>query len=247
MLSIIILLFTLLSLVTLAGDVTANSETVILNIIHDDGGKKGKRHTNNLLTTLNNKGCKVILPDPSSTRPAQIIFDSRPSSIVKKEMPDYQFIARAKTLYGQLSVRGAILIHASRGISDLSLLTKEWIGFVHKNSWSGYILPVQLLKEAGVNEKTNTFYFIDNHVGPVSGLLHRDVTIAVIAEPLAQRWAEMNGLSIVAITEAVETGGWWMHHNVSEKMTQNCIQAITGLERSQHKALPAWIDGFVDR
>jgi len=226
-------------------DMSSASQSVTITINHDDGGKVGKRHIHHLLSALNERGCNAILPATITDAPVQLLFDSRPAAIVKKQMPDYRFIARAKTLYGELNVRGAILVQASRGITDLSLLKGEWIGFVSKNSWSGYLLPLQLLQEAGINESSNTFYFIDNHVGPVSGLLHRDVTIAVIAEPLAQRWAEKNGLSIVAVTDAVETGGWWMHRSVSEKLTQNCSQALVKLDKSHHKALPAWIDGFI--
>ena len=220
-------------------------ESVRINVNHDDGGKTGKRHLRDLLDALNKAGCNAILDDASAAVPAQIIFDSRPVSVVNKQRPDYRLIARAKTLYGALEVRGAILVHASRGITDLSVLKGEWISFVSKKSWSGYLLPLQLLQEAGVNENSNTFYFVDNHVGAVSALMHKDVLVAVIAEPLAQRWAKLNDLSIVAVTNAVETGGWWMHRSVSEKLTQDCAQAMTTLDRSQHKALPAWIDGFV--
>ncbi|MCP3849103.1 MAG: PhnD/SsuA/transferrin family substrate-binding protein [Gammaproteobacteria bacterium] len=224
---------------------SADSESVTLTVNHDDGGKVTKRHMHDLLDALNEGGCHAISSATITNTPVQLLFDSRPASIVKKQMPDYQFIARAKTLYGELNVRGAILIQASRGITELSLLKGEWIGFVNKESWSGYLLPVKLLQEVGIDESSNTFHFIGNHVGPVSGLLHRDVTIAVIAEPLAQRWAEKNGLSIVATTNAVETGGWWMHRSVSEKLTQNCTQSLIKLHRARHKALPAWIDGFV--
>ena len=46
---------------------------------------------------------------------------------------------------------------------------------------------------------------------------HQDVQVAIIAEPLAKRWA--------AVTEAVETGGWWIHKSISSEIKQqyNCI------------------------
>ncbi len=66
-----------------------------------------------------------------------------------------------------------------------------------------------------------------------------------MAEPLAQRWAERNGLSIVSVTDEVETGGWWMHQSVMETHAQNCARALTNIERSNYKILPAWIGGFV--
>jgi len=229
----------------LAQNIHFESEHVRLIINHDDGGKTSQRHVVNLLASLNEKGCNVIISDTATVNSAQLVFDSRPTSIIKKQMSDYRFIAQAKTLTGALNVKGAILVHAARGITDLASLKGEWIGFVSKKSWSGYHLPVQLLRQAGVNEATNSFYFVGNHVGAVSGLLHRDVTIAAIAEPLAQRWAKQNALSIVAISDAVETGGWWIANNVSEKLMIDCAQALTQLESSDLKALPAWIGGFV--
>lgn len=220
-------------------------QSVTTAVNHDDGGKTSERHMRNLLDTLKQEGCDAIATDKHKTSPAQLIFNSSPASEVKKQKPEYQLIVRAKTLTGELNVRGAILIHASRGINDLKSLKGEWISFVSKNSWSGYLLPIQLLHKAGINENTNKFYFVGNHVGAVSALLHKDVLVAVMAEPLAQRWAKQNGLSIVAVTDAVETGGWWMHRSVSKSLIQSCTQALLKLERSRHKALPAWINGFV--
>ena len=75
-------------------------------------------------------------------------------------------------------------------------------------------------------------------------LLHSDVFACVTAAPLARRWAEGNDLSIVALTDEVETGGWWMQRSLSEEKIKNCTQAVSKLERSQLKALPTWIDGF---
>ncbi len=135
-------------------------------------------------------------------------------------------------------------MHAATGINDLTLLKGEWISFVSKDSWTGYRLPLKLLNRAGVNENTNHFYFVGNHVGSVSALLHKDVHVAVMAEPLARRWAEQNALSIVAVTDEVDTGGWWMHRRAAEAITQQCSQALGRLDRRRHNALPAWIDGF---
>ncbi len=65
-----------------------------------------------------------------------------------------------------------------------------------------------------------------------------------MAEPLAQRWAEYNGLSVVAVSDEVETGGWWIHNSVPNKLIRNCARALEKLDRSNLKALPAWIGGF---
>ena len=229
---------------TSAQDALSQLESVTITINHDDGGKLSKRHLRHLLDALSEAGCKAVLPEASDA-PTQLVFDPRPVSVVMKQRPDYRLIARARTLDGELHVRGAILVHASRGITDVSSLKKEWISFVSKESWSGYHLPLQLLQQAGINESSNPFFFIGNHIGVVGALLHRDVHVAITAEPLARRWAEQNSLSIVAVTDEVETGGWWLQRSVPEKLTQNCSRAVMGLDGTRYKTLPAWIGSFV--
>ena len=222
----------------------ADSGSITVSIDHDDGGKTGDRHHQNLLTALNNEGCNVVLHDGSDDGLGQLLFDSRPVSLAKNDRLDYQLIARAKTLDGELSVRGAILVHASTGIESLSTLQGMRIAFVGKGSWSGYHMPLQLLQEAGVKEQMDTFFYMGNHVGTISMLLHSDVFATVTAEPLAKRWAEANDLSIVDVSDEVETGGWWIHRSLSEEKIKRCSSALGRMDRSQHKALPAWIDGF---
>jgi hypothetical protein len=228
-----------------ATQVLIDSAPVSVTVDHNDGGKTGKHHMRNLLAALSEEGCSAVLHNASSNTPAQLLFDSRPISVVNNERPNYRLIARAKTLEGELSVRGAILVHASTGIDELNSVQGERIAFVDKGSWIGYRLPLQLLRDADVKERRDTFFFVGNHVGTLSMLLHSDVFVAVTAEPLARRWAQANDLSIVAVTDEVETGGWWMHRSLSEERMQSCAQALSRLDRSRHKALPAWVDGFV--
>ncbi len=234
----------LLPFYMLVGEAGADSTSITVSIDHDDGGKAGDRHHRNLLTALNKEGCNVVLHDGSGDGLGQLLFDSRPVSLAKNDRLDYQLIARAKTLDGELSVRGAILVHASTGIEDLSTLQGMRIAFVGKGSWSGYHMPLQLLQEAGVKEQMDTFFYMGNHVGTISMLLHSDVFATVTAEPLARRWAEANELSIVDLSEEVETGGWWIHRSLSDEQVKRCSNALGSMDRSQHKALPAWIDGF---
>lgn len=222
----------------------ADSAPITISTDYDDGGRVGDSYMHDLLTALNNNGCNTVLHDGSGDAQGQLLFDSRPISIAKKDRSDYRLIARAKTLEGKLTVRGAFLVHASTGIEDLITLQGERIAFVGKKSWSGYHMPLQSLHDAGVKEQRDTFFYVGNHVGTVSMLLHRDVFATVTAAPLARRWAETNDLSIIALTDKVETGGWWMQRRLSEKQIKNCAVALSMLERSQLKALPNWIDGF---
>ena len=238
----IILFLLLLPFHILLDQAIADQTSITVSIDHDDGGRTSDSYMQTLLAALNKNGCETVLH--SGDGPGQLLFDSRPVSIAKKDRSDYLLIARAKTLEGKLTVRGAFLVHASTGIEDLITLQGERIAFVGKGSWSGYHMPLRSLHKAGVKEKMNTFFYVGNHVGTVSMLLHSDVFATVTAAPLARRWAEANDLSIVALTDEVETGGWWIHRNLSEKRIKSCAQSLSKLEHSQLKALPAWIDGF---
>lgn len=234
----------LLPFYVLLNQAVADPTSITVSIDHDDGGRTGDSYMQTLRTALNTNGCKTVLHDGSGDGHGQLLFDSRPVSIAKKDRYDYLLIARAKTLEGKLTVRGAFLVHASTGIEDLITLQGERIAFVGKGSWSGYHMPLQSLHDAGVKEQRDTFFYVGNHVGTVSMLLHSDVFATVTAAPLARRWAEANDLSIVALTDEVETGGWWMRRSLSEEKIKSCARALSKLERSQLKALPAWIDGF---
>ena len=234
----------LLPFLALLNQASAGSSSLTISIDHDDGGRAGDQYLLDLVKALNDQGCNVVVPDGVNGSKGQLVFDSRPVSIAANEMADYQLIARARTLYDELTVRGAILVQASTGIEDLITLQGELIAFVGKDSWSGYHMPLKALHEAGVTEERDKFSFSGNHVGAVSALLHRDVFATVTAEPLARRWAEANELSVVAVSDEVGTSGWWLHQSISEKQRKSCMLALSKLERSQLKALPAWIGGF---
>jgi len=228
----------------LAAEVTSPGTPITVKIDYADGGKRGQRHLSNMLSALKKNGCHCTLYNASTHDSAQLLFDSRPISTAKIDLQGYSLIARARTLAGELKVRGAILVHASTGITDLKSLQGERIAFVGRESLIGYHLPLQLLHDAGIEEQMDMFFYVDNHIGTMSMLLHSDVYVAVTAEPLAQRWAKYNELSIVAITNAVETGGWWIRRGISVEEQQRCQIALSKLKRSSHKALPAWVNGF---
>ncbi len=222
----------------------ADSDSVTVSIDHDDGGRTSDSYMDDLLVALNKNGCKTVLSHNKGINNAQLLFDSRPVSITKQDRTDYHLIAQAKTLEGKLTVRGAFLVHASTGIENLSTLQGMSIAFIGKKSWSGYHMPMKSLQAAGVKEEMNTFFYVPNHVGAISMLMHSDVFATVTAAPLARRWAEANDLSIVALTDSVETGGWWMHRSTSKDQIKSCSTALSKMGPSQLKALPVWIGGF---
>jgi len=238
------LLFLLYPALSSADGVFTGVSSISVSVDHSDGGRQSDRQMRSLLTALNSEGCHAIVSKASSQAPAQLHFDPTPVSNNKLEDVGYRLIARAITLEGKSSIRGAILVHASTGIDELTSLQGQRIAFVSKSSPTGYQEPVKLLFDAGVKDRWDTFFYVGNHVGAISMLLHGDTDVAVAAEPLAQRWAEYNGLSVVAVSDEVETGGWWIHNSVPNKSIHNCARALENLNRSNLKALPAWIGGF---
>lgn len=218
------------------------AEGVTVSINYDDGGKTTPRHLNKLLGALQEKGCHGIAHITDD--PAQLIFDPNPRSITQSVHVEYELVAIARALSGDTHISGAIVVQMNKGVTNLKTLKGSWFSFISKNSWTGYKLPLKLLNEAGIDEKNSHFYFVGNHVGSVAALGHQDVQVAIIAEPLAKRWAEVNNLAIIAVTEKVETGGWWLHKSVPESVKLPCIKALTQLKKSQHTVIPTWVEGF---
>ncbi len=227
-----------------ADEVFTGLPSISVSIDYSDGGRQSDRQMSSLLTALNSEGCRTIANTTPNQAPAQLHFDPTPVSASKLKDAGYQLIAGAITLEGKSSMRGAILVHASTGINDLATLQDQRIAFVSKSSRTGYQEPVKLLFDAGVKERWDTFFYVGNHVGAISMLLHGDTDVAVVAEPLAARWADYNELSVVAVSDEVKTGGWWAHTSVPNKSMRNCAKALENLDRSNLKALPAWIGSF---
>jgi len=221
----------------------ADMTPITVSIDHDDGGKTSQSHLASFFDALQASACHAIAYEISN-QPAQLLFDPAPHTHALKSHPDYELIAIAKTLNGDTDIRGAIIVQASTGITELDSLKGSWFSFISKNSWAGYLLPLKLLNKINIDEKNSHFYFVGNHIGSAAALNHGDVQAAIIAEPLARRWADHNQWSIVAVTEAVETGGWWIHKSVSSNVKLQCTRALTQLTKSQHKVMPVWIDGF---
>ena len=154
----VVLFLLLLPFHALFNQAIADPTSITLSIDHDDGGRISDSYMQTLLTALNTNGCNAVLHDGSDDAHGQLLFDSRPVSIAKKDRANYRLIARAKTLEGKLTVRGAFLVHASTSIENLITLQGERIAFVGKGSWSGYHMPMQSLHAAGVKEQRDTFF-----------------------------------------------------------------------------------------
>lgn len=233
------LFFTLLLIPSIA-----LSADISLSINHADGGKTNQRHLNQFIRTLQDNGCPVQA-HKDTKQAAQLIFDPAPHSIAASSHTDYQLIAVAKTLNGNTRIRGAIVVQASTGISDLATLKGSWFSFISEESWIGYKLPLKVLSTVGINQDNSQFYFVGNYIGSAAALGHRDVQVAILAEPLAKRWEKVNNLSIVALTDEVDTGGWWLHNSIAAEISKQCSLALTLVKKSQHKVMPAWINGFL--
>ncbi len=48
-------------------------------------------------------------------------------------------------------------------------------------------MPMKSLQTAGVKEEMNKFFYVANHIGAISMLMHSDVFATVTAAPLARR------------------------------------------------------------
>lgn len=214
-----------------------------------DGGHHKARHLRKIDSYLSSNGCLVevasIAKDSPTPTGTDIEFSPEPIDVTKERLAGFRLLAQARTIEGKTKVGGAVLVLAATAIENLKALDSERIAFVSQKSASGYLLPLQLLAEAGVVPSEEHKIFVGNHVGAVSMLLHGDAFAAAAAAPLARDWLTVNNeLAIVALTPLVETGGWWINEKISAEKAMVCAAKIGELAGSRLKAFPEWVGGF---
>lgn len=145
----------------------------------------------------------------------------------------------------------SIMVRNSTAIESLENLSNIHIAFLSEESELGYQMPIELFNQAGVTFTKHNITFTQSNLAAVSLLMHKDVFAAVIATPLARRWAKTNDLSIVSKTRELIAGGIWFRKNLSEQSIKLCSNAFTSLNQSVRHGkkllsiFPGWIESFV--
>lgn len=213
-----------------------------------DGGRTTLGARDTLAGALTAAGCPVQVALLGATDPppaeAALVYDHAPLTAGAPLGAGFRPLAQALTSSGATAVRGAVVVHQSVGLTSLTPLGGEPIAFVSPHSPSGYLAPRQLLDRRKVALQEERFVFVNDHVGALSMLIHRDVYAAVLAEPVAREMAAENRLVIVATTDPITTGGWWVREGLPAEEARACATALERLQPEQRLALPQWIGGF---
>ena len=144
----------------------------------------------------------------------------------------------------------SILVRGSTGIKNITNLAGVRIAFLSPESSTGYQLQQSLFEAADIVHNKENITFAETNLAAISLLLHQDVFAAGIATPLAKKWAEGNGLIIVATSKEVDVGGFWVRKDISSEIIENCAKAMLQITKSgeQNQKLlrlfPAWVDSF---
>lgn len=146
----------------------------------------------------------------------------------------------------------SLLVRSSTGIRDIAELADVRIAFLSPDSVTGFHLQKILLDEAGVTLKKDLITFTDSHLGAMSLLLHKDVFAAGVATPLAKKWANANGLTIVAESPPVVPGGLWMKSTLAPEEIEACKKSLKNLFENNSdrkiknlmKIFPVWVQGL---
>lgn len=242
----------LLSLLLIPAPAPAASATPLpAQIRSGDGGSTSTHALGALESALGGAGCPVSVTPLGAGHPptdsVRLLFDHAPLEAATPPAPGFRPLAQALAADGETTLRGAWVVPAAAGITALTTLANEPLAFVAPPSPSGHAAPRQLLARAGVTPQEWSIIQADDHLGALSLMIHGDAFAAAMAEPVARQWAEVNRLTILAVTEPVTTGGWWIHTSLPSDLATTCALALSRLTPAQRKALPDWIEGFAPR
>jgi len=148
------------------------------------------------------------------------------------------------------ALSSSILVRGSTGITDLKSLQGVRIAYLSTESKIGFAIPQAMFKSIGLNHASDRITLTQTNVGAMSLLLHKDVFAAAIASPLAAKWAKANDLKVVAESEAVRAGGFFVKNSLSKLKIEKCQKAFISMSektrenKSLLRTFPAWIAGF---
>jgi len=226
-----------------------SEQSLTLLIDSSEGGENSEKRKEQLKKYLNNNQCNVQTinfdDQPQSNTTYDLIF----KPLEKNLSSDYSRQLLIKVL-DDTQLTASIMVRKSTAIESLENLDNIHIAFLSEQSELGYRLPVEMFDQAGVNFTKHNITFTQSNLGAVSLLMHKDVFAAVIATPLARRWAITNDLSVVSKTRELAPGGIWFHKNMSDQRIKLCKGAFVLLNQSDRRAkkllsiFPGWIESF---
>jgi len=226
-----------------------SAKPISMLIDSTEGGMVSERHLSRLQNYLKTNKCQLdsVVYGNNGNIGFEHAFIFSP--LEKKVPSNYRKILSIKTLNDQ-PLSASILVRNSTGIDDLKSLNNVHIAFLSEKSKLGYKQPKTLLNSQGARFHKDRITFTQSNVGAVSLLMHKDVFAAVIATPLAKKWASMNELKIVSQTAEIKAGGIWVDKSVDDLLIQSCQKALKNLDRTSRKkkktfdVFPLWINKF---
>lgn len=223
------------------------NESLNLHINTSEGGDVSTRKSQSLISYLTNNGCKIdsVSSKNSSLVPSKTGLVFMP--LEQAAMEGYSKVADI-TIINDEKLSASILVRSSTGINNIKSLEDVHIALFSTESKIGYQLPQSLFDDVNITHSKEKITTVQTNLAAASLLLHKDVFTAVIATPLAKKWATSNNLTIVATSTAVGSGSLWVHKTVPHKAADACALAFSLLNKVNDKKLlmifPAWLNGF---
>ncbi len=242
-----------------------------LSLYFDDseGGDTSKRRIKKFQTLINRLGCPVKTIDVASTTTSQLPeaehnnYDIIYSTLLENTGESVGGLGFTKQLeiavINDAIVTSSILVRSATAINDLSSLQGVRFAFSSKNSHLSYKAALKMLQREKVAVSSDKILFSYSDVASLTLILHKDVFATAVASPLANKWAEKNGLKVIAQSQAFEVGGVWIKNTLDHKLVENCAKAFSGIfldktndstsgvsaeVKSVRKFFPRWLAGF---
>ena len=249
----------LLASVLVSGDpVKAASAEFVIDI--SEGGSESLRLQKKLTRYLADRNCPLTvsvdsqsgIKDDSANKASingiiAIFVPLKPplnlADFSAKTDPDLPITTLSSANYSQ----AVVLVRAATGVDKLSSLAGEPISAVTRQSISGYQEQMAMLAASGVAASKERLIFAGNHVGALSLLMHKDVFAAAVDFSVAERWAQTNGLRVIATGSKKSIGGVYFNAKIAPKLRANCGQALSALSREEQpgksllKLFPDWL------
>ncbi|MEH6579292.1 MAG: PhnD/SsuA/transferrin family substrate-binding protein [Amphritea sp.] len=239
----------------------ANAEVLSLYVTSAEGGRQSQGNIVSLEKYLAQQGCYVAVGASASINLADLVFNARPAELLlsnssqkfsstqeRGESLPYEPLVAVRT-WQDYPLTSAVLVKSSTGLTNLAGLKGQRIAYISEDAYMGRQVAEQLMSTVNVQPRGNSIYLTGGYEGSMTMLLHGDVFSAVIAGPLAHRWAKANDLTVVVESDPLDIGYLWIRASLAEDIKTVCRNAMLALQRESRrdkrmKVFPLWVEGF---
>jgi phosphonate transport system substrate-binding protein len=163
--------------------------------------------------------------------------------LCQKQNPDagVEAVARFQS-EGKGVCQSCIIVPADSPIKDLAELKGKKFAFVDRNAASGYLVPLSLLKDSGIDADKDLaeYKFLSSHSNVATAIKMKQFDAGSVKQTVADKFSKEGSVKIIAVSKDVPEHPVCVNKNLSKELKDKLVAALLKLKLDKaNKDAPA--------